>query len=310
MNAYTIIAGIAIAICVAMILFIILGIIQQIREKKRLQKLTQYYFEGIDYLSNAEKALGSRKYIGSTINNFKRKMERANLKFKPVTIIALLLVLGIFGIMIGQYLLNDFSVGILIALILVYIPYSVLNWLIHRREQKTYDELPMAMQLYSIEYEMTKNMQEAFTRTLQSVGEPLNGYLKECINGLAVLKDPEIIFQNLANNLNCEIGRIWCKTLLASVQNTSIVRLMPALIAQLNNYRLLNEKNKANLSGMRRIGMILNILIVPGFITTQLFFPTSREFFTQPLGRFVIILIFLSLLVGVGLDQILRRVDY
>ena len=97
--------------------------------------------------------------------------------------------------------------------------------------------------------------------------------------------------------------------LLAASEDMTVVKVMPRLINRLSEQRLLLQKNSTDLSGEKRVGVILNALILPGFMLTQILFPASIEFYSTTVGRLVIMCVFLSVVAYLTLDRVLRRVD-
>ncbi len=237
------------------------------------------------------------------------QIERIGWKIKPSTFITLSLAVALLGMTIVFTFSRDIILTITSAIIIVLIPFMVLNWATQKHEQKIMDQLPTAIQLFSIEFEMTQNIKEALERAAEGVGKPTDKYIKLCAKNLGASRPAKETFDKLAKSLNCEYGRMWAQMLLASTEDMTVVKLMPRLISRLSEQRLLQQKNIKDISGEKRIGIILNVLIIPGFILTQVFFSKATQFFYSPIGKLVIMFIFLSVIVGIMLDQLLRRVD-
>jgi len=64
------------------------------------------------------------------------------------------------------------------------------------------------------------------------------------------------------------------------------------------------------LSGEKKIGIMLNMMILPGFILVQIFFPDTLSFFSTTFGRVAILLVFISLLAGIILDRFQKNVNF
>lgn len=238
-----------------------------------------------------------------------RQINRVGWKIGPGPFLFLSVTLAMLAMVATFWVSRNVFVTIAVAILLIFIPSQMLSMALQRQEQRVLNELPVAIQLFVVEYDATKNIREAMSRTAEAVGNPLRKYLVRCAQDLGAGRRPREAFSKLAADLDCDYGRLWTQLLLASTEDATVVKMMLRLITRLGEQRLLVQKNATELSMEKRIGMILNLLVLPGFIATQVLLPDSREFFSMPLGRVVIVFVFLSVVVGMALDQLLHRVD-
>lgn len=239
-----------------------------------------------------------------------RELKKGGLKMQPEAFTAVSAGLALAGLAAAYAAAGDAFVAAAAAVMAALLPFSLLNAAVQRRTRKILDELPTAVQLFAVEFEITRSVRESLARSAEAVGEPLKSCLLECSAGLRAGKRPRDVFRKLADDLNSEYGRLWARLLFAATEDAGVVKMVPRLADRLSRQRLLAEKNLADLSGARRVGVILNALIIPGFIAVRLLFPDSSGFFSTPLGRLAVLLVFLSALVGVALDSLLGRVDF
>ncbi len=254
-------------------------------------------------------AKGTSRLLKNWHKLLSQKIKKTGWKVRPFTFMALSFMLAMFGLTVGMLFFEDIVMTIAIVAVLNFFPYLILNWAAQKQEQKVMNQLSVAIQLFAVEFEMNSDIREAMLKASRGVKKPLSQILERSAQELAASKRPKDVFVKLSNRLNNEHGRMWAQMLLASTQDITVVKLMPRLVSMLGGQRLLQQKNVLQLSGERRIGIILNMLIIPGFIFTQLKFPTTVEFYSTPFGRIVIIIIFLSYAIGIALDQLLRRVE-
>jgi len=250
-----------------------------------------------------------RQNKGRLYNYLDSQMKRSGWKISPVALIALSAMLTIAGATAGLFLLKNVAVALTAVMILVFLPLLMLNWAVQKHENRVLEQLPTAIQMFSIEFEMTKNVSEALLKTSESVGEPLKKHLVQCAKDLVAGRAPVLALEKLSGNLNCEYGALWAKLLLAATEDSTVMKMMPRLIERLNEQRLLTQKNLTGLSAPRRLGILLNILLIPGFIIVQVIFPDTLSFYSEPLGRAVIVVSLLSVAMGIALDQVLRKVS-
>lgn len=240
---------------------------------------------------------------------FEGQLKRAGWKISPQAFLAIAAILGFLGVAAGAFLLKSAAAAVATAIVAILIPFLALNWAVQRYEQKLIEQLPTAVHLFSVEHEAARSVPRALARASEGVGSPLSGYIAKCARDLEAGKRPKDVLERFCADLGCEYGRLWARLLLASYEDSTVVKLLPRLIGRLHQQRLLIQKNLTELSWVRRLGIILNVLAVPGFFLTQLFFPDSAGFYAQPVGRVVIIVLFLSVAAGIFLDYTLRKVE-
>lgn len=237
------------------------------------------------------------------------QLKRSGWKLSPAAFLALSVCLASAGVLAGAFFLKNVASALACAVVGTLIPFLLLNWAVQRYEQKVLDQLPTAVHLFSVEYEATKSVPASLLRASEGVGPPLSGMLRKAAQELGAGRHPKAALGGLASDLGCEHGRLWARLLAASYMDTTVLKLLPRLSMRLNQQRLLSQKSFTEISYVRRLGLILNTLVVPGFVATQLYFPDSAGFYTTPVGRAVIVLLFLSVAAGIFLDYTFRRVE-
>lgn len=238
------------------------------------------------------------------------KLAKAGWKISSYALFNLTIVLGLAGITLGAIVFKNIAITTVVAMSLMSLPVQALNYVVQRYDRRMAEQMPLAIQTFVAEYEGVKNIREALSRTAKSAGHPLRKCLDQCTRDLAASRIPDEAFKKMALSINNDYGKLWAQMLLASTEDQTVVKMMPKLALRLSTQKMLEYKNSAELSGERKVGILLNILMLPCFILTQFIFPDAREFFaTQTLGKVIIMLMFLSVSIGIALDQLLRRVD-
>lgn len=251
---------------------------------------------------------GSATNVSSGWGYLDNRVRKAG--FRPEPFLAISAALAVSGAAVGFVLLKDLGVSLILSVGSVFVALLALDWAIEKRERKVLDQLPAAIQLFAVEYDVTKSVEEAMARAAKGVGDPLRGYMDQCARDLMSGKSLKNVLNDFAENVGCAYGRLWAQMLLAASGDMTVVKVMPRLIERLSKQKLLQQKNMTELSGARRIAGILNILVIPCFILVQVLFPKSAGFFNEPLGRVVIAIFLMSLCVGIMLDRLLQKVDF
>lgn len=239
---------------------------------------------------------------------FDDRIEKAGISSNTFLIMSAALALS--GAMVGLFLLKDFGAVLTLSAGMVFVALLALDWVVEKRERKMLDQLPAAIQLFAVEYDVTKSVEEAMSRAAKGMSDPLRGYMEQCVRDLKSGKSLKSVLDDFAGNVGHSYGRLWAQMLLAAAGDMTVVKVMPRLIERLSKQKLLQQKNMTELSGTRRIAGILNVLVIPCFILVQVLFPESSGFFNEPLGRIVVAIFLLSLCVGIMLDRLLQKVDF
>lgn len=279
---------------------------RQVRERRRRRSLLASLPEVVQRV--AAEGRGGRlrwwdDYVGPRI-------AAAGWSVRPAALLGATVGLAAFGTGLALWLSRDIFVAAASAVAVFLVPLSYLNLAVQKHEQRILEQLPVAIQLFAVEFEAAKSVREAMLKASEGVDNPLRQYMRRCAYDLAAGRHPGETMRRFARSLGCSYGRLWARLLLAATHDATVVRLMPRLTERLSGQRLLMEKNLVGLAGERRIGLILNFLVLPGLVFTRVAFPDSVGFFSTPLGRLCIINIFLSVVVGIALDQLLQRVEF
>lgn len=289
--------------CVLVIILILDGIGESIFRKIAIRQSRRNLFASLpDVIQRSSQAVKAPEW--RFLNDRAKKAGVNSNKFLIMSI-----ALAFTGAVVGFVLLKDLGTAFTLSVGMIFVALLALDWTIEKRERKVLDQLPAAIQLFAVEYDVTKSVEEAMARAAKGVGEPLRGYMEQCARDLRSGKSLKNVLNEFAENIGCTYGRLWAQMLLAASGDMTVVKVMPRLIERLSKQKLLQQKNMTELSGTRRIAGILNVLVIPCFILVQLLFPKSSGFFNEPLGRVVVAIFLLSLCVGIMLDRLLQKVD-
>lgn len=237
------------------------------------------------------------------------RLAKTGWKISSYALFNLMVILAIAGITTGAILFRNIAISTVIAMCLASLPVQLLNWAVQKYDKKLVEQVPLAIQMFVAEFQAVKNLREALERTARSTGDPLRKHLEQCVRDLATGKRPYEAFRGLAESVDNDYVRVWAQMLIAASEDQTVVRTMPQLAVRVSSQKMLEYKNAAELSGERKVGILLNLLVFPGFIAVQLLFPDSRGFFSTTLGKLVVMTMFVSVSVGIALDLLLRRVE-
>lgn len=316
MTAGIYLAGIAVSIIVVSSLFLnflwnkgekaVGEVIASRRKRKSLADLPDVIRRALEQKERPRQA----RWLETWNDYASSRLAKTGWKVSSYALFNITVILGIAALTLGAIVFKNIAITTVIALSCMSLPIQLLNWAAQKYDRMLVEQMPLAIQTFVAEYESVKNIREALNRTAQSTGYPLKKTLDQCLRDLAASRVPQEAFKKLAASINNDYGKLWAQMLLAATEDQTVVKMMPQLALRLSSQKMLEYKNSAELSGERKVGILLNILILPCFFIIQFIFPDTREFFTtQPLGKIVVMLMFLSVSIGLALDQILRRVE-
>lgn len=302
---------VAIALLVFAISDYVHGLIQGYRKKYIVRKNKKQILELLpEVVRKAREPVKTGGHLNAWNEYMSHQIERTGWKNMSATMFTVIcLLMSFVGLVFGLFVFKDASVAITMTLLSGSIPFLIMSWANSKYEQRLLSQLPLAMQTFAAEFTVSKKTREALEKTAKTADSPLKGYLEKCVQGLIVNRYAENTLKEFAENLRLAYGRIWAQMMLAATKDATVVKLMPRLITRLGWQRLLIQKNTTTLSGMRRVGIILNILIIPGYFGVSYLLPETVQFYTTILGKAVIMLIFLSVTVGIVFDQWLKKIE-
>lgn len=291
-------------LCAAVVFFILEWIVNSVLHRVAARRMRKNLLASLPEILQRN---GSPARAGAW-GHLDKRLSKAGFRREPF--LAVSAGLAISGAVLGFILMRDLGISLLLSVGSVFLSLLALDWAMEKRERKILDQMPVAIQLFSVEYDTTKSVEEAMARAAKGVGEPLRGYMEQCAKDLKSGKSLKNALDDFAENVGNSYGRLWSRMLLAAAGDMTVVKVMPRLIERLSKQKLLQQKNMTELSGTRRIAGILNVLVIPCFILVQVLFPESSGFFNEPLGRVVVAVFLLSLCVGIMLDRLLQKVDF
>ncbi|MBM7854940.1 Flp pilus assembly protein TadB [Desulfohalotomaculum tongense] len=253
----------------------------------------------------------SIRLLNAYSNRIDKGLSNTGFNISTYKYMLITVIMPLVGTFLVYFIFQDILMSVTALVLFIILPLMYLNRATRKHKRKINEQLPAALQLFGVEFELTRNLRESLARAAEGVSNPLRKHIIKCVNDLNASKAPKRAFERFAANINNEYGKLWAQLLYAATKDANIIKVLPRIVRKLNMHRLLIEKNITQLSGERRIGIILNMLIIPGFFIVLNIFPdTTLEFYNRPFGRIIILLAFLSFTVGLILDNVLKKVNF
>ncbi len=114
----------------------------------------------------------------------------------------------------------------------------------------------------------------------------------------------------MAKKINTPYGRLFVQLLRQSFDDSTVNKLFIRLGTRLSVQQELIQENNKQTSSNKLLIILLNIALIPAFLTVIKLFPDSYEFFTEDIiGRLIVILALTTASGAIILDRVLNGGD-
>ena len=121
---------------------------------------------------------------------------------------------------------------------------------------------------------------------------------------------PNIAFSRMLKDLDFDVGHEFVQVLRVAYHDIAVRPMFSKLAVKIGGVQRLQKDNKNTLLWMKSMGLLLNILVIPTYIFMNLIIPETNQYLTESIiGRFIVTMIFLSVLLGILMDRALQRID-
>ncbi len=217
---------------------------------------------------------------------------------------------SLFGFFLGVVILKNIPAAIIIAVSAFLLPEQHLAGKIAQKREKIISQLAPAVRIFYAEYNDTPQVERALLITGDRISAPLGPILYLSGRQLAVGRDPDEVFADLAKKLDFYHGRMFAQLLRQAYDDSAVAPLFSRLATKIASYQQLSKKNRSNLAYQGIVARLLNVLVLPVFLAMQYIIPETASFLIEhPMGRIVVTICFASILVGIILDRMLSEVQ-
>ncbi|OIQ08719.1 hypothetical protein MOOR_16380 [Moorella thermoacetica] len=217
---------------------------------------------------------------------------------------------GAGGFITGVTLMKNLPAAVILALSIALAPDVVLIGRVQNRRNKIIEQLAAAVRIFAAEFGDTPQVPRALSITAQKVPAPLGDILRQADTDLAAGKSIDDVCLYLMKELDFEYGRMFVQLLRLAWDDAAVRPLFTRLAGRIANLQGLIYKNASGMAYSRFMGMFVNALILPEFLLMRSVVPETGYFLVyNPLGRLLVVVCFLSILVGMILDRVLSGVE-
>ncbi len=237
-------------------------------------------------------------------------LKRSGMRIPVMRYLAGLLVGGAGGFITGVTLMKNLPAAVILALAIALAPDVVLIGRVQNRRNKIIEQLAAAVRIFAAEFGDTPQVPRALSITARKVPAPLGDILRQADTDLAAGKSIDDVCLYLMKELDFEYGRMFVQLLRLAWDDAAVRPLFTRLAGRIANLQGLIYKNASGMAYSRFMGMFVNALILPEFLLMRTVVPETGFFLVyNPLGRLLVVVCFLSILVGMILDRVLSGVE-
>jgi Flp pilus assembly protein TadB len=186
-----------VAACLEAILRLQEGFGRRVRERRRRRSL----FASLPEVVQRVAAEGGRGRLGWWDAYAGPRIAAAGWNVRPAALLVITVGLAALGTAGGLWLSRDIFVAVAGAMALVLVPLSYLNLAVQRQERRVLEQLPVAIQLFAVEFEAARNVREAMLKASEGVEEPLRRHMRRCAQDLAAGRHPGEAMKRFAQSL-------------------------------------------------------------------------------------------------------------
>lgn len=238
------------------------------------------------------------------------RLDRAGVRL-PVGRYALGLVFAsVLGFTVGVVFLRNLPAAVVLGATAFMAPESVVLGRLQARRNRLVDQLGAAVRIFAAEFQDTPQVPRALAQTAARVPAPLGRVFGRASRDLIVGRDQDEVLGRMMTDLDFEYGRMFVQLLRLAAADAAARPLFSRLAVRISSLQALAQKNRAETAQGRWLAIGVNLLTLPVFFLVQTLVPNADYFLKfHPLGRVLVLMVFLSLLVGLIMDRILNEVE-
>lgn len=291
--------GMGISISVALLL---LYIKTKQKTKPFMRKHQSKHRQAID--SSEDNRLN--RWITLTEKNIKE----AGLKLNIVSYLALSAAFSVTAFVISMNLFKNITASMLLSASFFILPEHALNIINQKRQDKISQQMIVAIRVFTAEFIQTPQIERGFEVIGNRIGDPVGAMFRKAHMELVIGIDSDIVLSRLARHIDSEYGQMFVQLLKLAKGDSSTTPLFTDLLEKIENNIEINRKNKTNITGERTLAFLMTCIPLPAYLFMTRAIPETSYFLAEtPVGRFIIIISFGSMLVWAILDRITGRVE-
>lgn len=223
----------------------------------------------------------------------------------------ILSVLGVIGFIVGSIWLNNVGAAIVICFLLILLPGKYLSRADIRKQERYAEQLSPAIRTFIVSLEQKGNVRIALNEIACKHPEPTKSLFQKALWRLDSGIQPSEALTIITREINLSHSKLFVQLILEAYNHgDSIIPQFSRLAGQVDTMHKLRIKNRELTEPGRWQNVFIHLLLLGIALMLLRLLPESEKYLTQePIGRLIVLLSFISVLVGVIFDRIMSRVD-
>lgn len=297
---------------VVMIMPLVIRAFEKTNNKIVAQRRKELMMRSLPDILNADKKERKQTlgWYDQWVDEAGPRLSKAEIKVSAARYVMIMLIIASIGAMIGLFVLKNLAAAVLLSFAAVLIPDQVLFRRIEKRRNELTAQLAVASRMLSAEFSDKPSVQQALSAVAVQLQDPLRSIFKRTADDLSAGLGPNIAFSRMLKELDFDVGHEFVQVLRVAYHDIAVRPMFSKLAVKIGGAQRLQQDNKNTLLWMKSMGLLLNILVIPTYIFMSLIIPETNQYLTESIiGRFIVTMIFLSVLLGILMDRALQRID-
>lgn len=219
--------------------------------------------------------------------------------------------MGVIGLIVGIVWLNNVGAAIILCFLLILLPGKYFSRADIRKQERYAEQLSPAIRTFMVTLEKKGNVRMALAEIVNKQPEPTKSLFQKVLWRLDSGIQPSEALKIITREINLSHAKLFVQLVLEAYNHgDSLIPQFSRLAGQVDTMHRLMIKNNELTSPGRWQNMIIHLILLGLALMLLRLLPESEKYLTQePIGRLIVLLSFVSVLVGVIFDRIMSRVD-
>ncbi|ABO49490.1 hypothetical protein Dred_0955 [Desulforamulus reducens MI-1] len=220
-------------------------------------------------------------------------------------------IVAVLGLMIGTLWLKNIGAAIILAFLCILLPGQYLSRQDLRKQEKYISQFPIVVRTFLVALEQKGNARSAISYVAERAPEPSKSLFQTILLKIDSGFEPKLALKEITKEIKVSHAHLFEQLLAdAYYQGTTLIPQFTRLAGQVDAMNELILENAQTTHAGRIQNFIMHFLVVILAVMLVRVLPESEKYLTQEIGgRTIVLLTFLSVLIGIIFDRMMSKVD-
>lgn len=218
---------------------------------------------------------------------------------------------AVLGLVIGTIWLKNIGAAIILAFLCILLPGQFLTRRDLRKQEKYISQFPIVVRTFLVALEQKGDARMAIAYAAERTPEPSKSLFQNILMKIDSGIEPRIALKELSKEIKVSHAQLFEQLLVdAYYQGTTLIPQFARLAGQVDAMNELTLENAHATHAGRVHNILMHFLVVVIVVLLVKVLPESEKYLTQEIGgRTIVLLTFLSVLIGIIFDRMMSKVD-